>query len=253
MGMASRYDLNRLEVELASTRTKLEDAKGDIADRAGNLAVLLGIRDWRPKAAGTLSPMPMETGAFDNPRARALNSPATLSALGEEKVAQSAAEVARRERWPVPSISLGRAWTSEPFGAANFLGLSVEIPILDTRRGPVAKAEAEATAAAMRRDLVAAETAANLQRYADVIGARETALRRFEADAAARLPVLKEMSENAYRLGRGSIFELLDSTRSRYELHQTRIDLMAALVEAQLRYLGTSGELERGIGRIEKP
>jgi cobalt-zinc-cadmium efflux system outer membrane protein len=129
----------------------------------------------------------------------------------------------------------------------------VEIPILDTRRGPVAKAEAEATAAAMRRDLVAAETAANLQRYADVIGARETALRRFEADAAARLPVLKEMSENAYRLGRGSIFELLDSTRSRYELHQTRIDLMAALVEAQLRYLGTSGELERGIGRIEKP
>jgi len=253
LGMASRYDLNRLEVELASARTKLEDGKADIADHSGNLAALLGIYNWRPKADGILTPMSMAGNAFENLRERAMNSPATLAAQGEEKAAQSAVEVARRERWPVPSVSVGRAWTSEPFGAANFLGLSVEIPILDTRRGPVAKAESEATAAAMRRELAVAETTANLQRYTNVISARENALRRFDTDAAARLPALKEMAENAYRLGRSSIFELLDSTRSRFELQQTRIDLLAALVEAQLRYLAISGELERGMARAAKP
>ena len=56
------------------------------------------------------------------------------------------------------------------------------------------------------------------------------------------------MAEDAYRFGRSSIFELLDSTRSRFELHQTRIDLVASLVDAQLRFLATSGELERSVG-----
>ena len=253
LGMASRYDLTRLEVELGSFRTRLEDAKGDIADRAGNLAALLGMQNWRPKAAGNLIPLAMAPDALGNNRDRALSSPAALSALGEEKLAQSAVEVARRERWPVPSVSVGRSWTSDPFGAVNFLGLSVEIPLLDTRRGPVAKAEVEATAATLRRELVTAEAAAMLQRYASVIAARQSALQRFDAEAASRLLALKEMAENAYRLGRGSIFELLDSTRSRYELHQMRIDLMFALVEAQLRFLATSGELERSMGRAEKP
>lgn len=245
LGMASRYDMNRLEVELANARTRLEDGKGDIADRAGNLAALLGIQNWRPKASGRLTPITLANDAFDNARERALNSPAAMAAQSEEKAAQSAVEVARRERWPIPSVNLGRSWTTEPFGAANFLGLSVEIPLFHTRRGPVAKAEAEANAATLRRELAAAETAANLQRYASVISARENALRRFDSDAAARLPALKEMAENAYRLGRSSVFELLDSTRSRYELHQTRLDLTAALMEAQMRYLAISGELER--------
>ena len=61
------------------------------------------------------------------------------------------------------------------------------------------------------------------------------------------------MAEDAYRFGRSSIFELLDSTRSRYDLHQTRIDLVAALIEAQLRFLATSGELERSVGPTPTP
>lgn len=247
-GVASRYDVTRLQIELGGFRAKLDDAKADIADRAGNLATLLGLPKWRPRAAGDLRPLVLRADALDNPRDRAPASPASITALREETAAHSGVEVARRERWPVPSVSAGRAWTSEPFGAANFLGLSVEIPILDTRRGPLAKAEAEAIAAAMRRELVQAEVATNLERYANVIAVREAALQRFQEDASARLPLLKQMAEDAYRLGRGTIFELLDSTRSRYDLHQTRIDLVTALVEAQLRFLATSGELERGIG-----
>jgi len=171
-----------------------------------------------------------------------------LAAIQDETVAKSGVEVARRERWPVPSISAGRAWTNDPFGATNFLGLSVEIPIFDTRRGPLAKAESEARAASLRRELAAAEVASNLDRLANVIAARQAALQRFEQETSKRLPLLKQMAEDAYRLGRGSIFELLDSVRSRYELQQTRIDLAAALVEAQLRFLATSGELERRVG-----
>ncbi len=247
-GMASRYDLIRLEVELGGIRMKIEEAKADVSDRAGNLAALLGLRNWRPRASGDLRPLTVVADALANPRDRAQTSPAAQTAIREESLAQSGVEVARRERWPVPSVSAGRAWTSEPYGASNFMGLSIEIPIFDTRQGPLARAEAEARAAAFRRELVVAEVAANLERLANVIAIRQVALQRFELEASARLPSLKQMAEDAYRLGRSSIFELLDSTRSRYDLQQTRIDLVAALLEAQLRFLATSGELERSAG-----
>ena len=247
-GVASRYDVTRLEIELGGFRAKLGDAQADTADRAGNLAALLGLQKWRPRATGDLRPLMLGADALASPRERAGSSPASITALREETAAQSNVEVARRERWPVPSVSAGRAWTSEPFGAANFLGLSVEIPILDSRRGPLARAESEAMSAALRRELAVAEVATNLERYANVITARQSALQRFQDEASARLPQLKQMAEDAYRFGRGSIFELLDSTRSRYDLHQTRIDLVAALVEAQLRFLAISGELERSVG-----
>jgi cobalt-zinc-cadmium efflux system outer membrane protein len=252
-GVASRYDLTRLDVELGGFRAKLEDAKADIADRSGNLAALLGLQNWRPRATGELRPMVLGADALASPRERAGTSPASITALREETAAQSGVEVARRERWPVPAVSAGRAWTSEPFGAANFLGLSVEIPILDTRRGPLAKAEADARTAAFRRELAVSEVATNLERYANVIAARQAALQRFQDEASARLPVLKQMAEDAYRFGRSSIFELLDSTRSRFDLHQTRIDLVAGLVEAQLRFLALSGELDRSAGLAAEP
>jgi outer membrane protein, heavy metal efflux system len=247
-GMASRYDLTRLDVELGGARAKLDDARAEVASRAGNLAALLGLPDWRPRAAGTLSALPLDAAALTQPRDRAATSPATVAAMREETAAQSGIEVARRERWPVPSVSAGRSWTSDPYGAANFVGLSVEIPILDTRRGPLAKAESDASAATLRRALAHAEVAATLERLAEVILARQAAVQRFEEDAAARLPALKQMAEDAYRLGRGSILELLDSTRSRYDLLQTRIDLVAALLEAQVRFLATSGDLDRAVG-----
>ena len=50
------------------------------------------------------------------------------------------------------------------------------------------------------------------------------------------------MAEDAYRLGRGTILELVDATRSRYELQQIRRDLAAALLEAQVRLLALLGD-----------
>lgn len=245
LGAASRYDVTRLDVEVGSFRTKLADAQADITDRSGNLAALLGIANWQPKADGRLVPLMTEGDVADYSPDRALSAPAARAAIEDEKAAQSAVDLARRERTPGVSLSAGHSWTSNPFGSANFLGLTVEIPLFDTRRGPLAKAEAEASAATLRRELATAEVSANLQRYSNVISARKAAVQRFEKDAAGRLPLLKEMTENAYRLGRGSLFELLDASRSRHELYQTRIDLTAALLEAQLRYLAISGDLER--------
>jgi outer membrane protein, heavy metal efflux system len=247
-GMASRYDVTRIEVELGGTRAKLEEARARVADRAGALAALLGFSRWRPQARGTLTPLAIDVTAPAGASDKASASPAAVAALREEEAAQAGVEVARRERVPVPTFSVGRAWTSDPFGAANYAGVSVEIPILDARRGPQARAQAQAIQANLRRQLIEAETAANLNRLAQVIALRTVALDRFERESAQRIPQIKQMAEDAYRLGRGTMLELLDAVRSRNELQQSRVELAAALLEAQVRYLALSGELDQRTG-----
>ena len=130
--------------------------------------------------------------------------------------------------------------------------MSVEIPILDARRGPQAKAEAQAIQANLRRQLVEAETAANLDRLAQIISHRKTSLEHFDREATQRIAALKQMAEDAYQLGRGSILELLDAVRSRYELQQARVELAAALLEAQVRYLALNGTLEQRLGSARR-
>lgn len=244
-GMASRYDVTRMDVELGAATSRLEEAKADIADRSGQLAALLGFPGWQPRASGVLAALQLADMPPSPPRDIATSSPALRSALSEEKVAESAVELAQRERWPTPSFSVGRSWTSDPFGSANFVGFSVEIPLLDTRRGALKKAESDARAARLRRNLVETEVRTNLERYSAMIAARRSALQSHDQGAARQLPALKQMAEDAYRLGRGMVFDLLDATRARLELQQTRVDLLASLVDAQLRYLAISGRLDQ--------
>ena len=198
-GVASRYDLARLEIEFGSFRARLDDAQADIADRAGSLAALLGLPQLTPRAVGVLGPLQLGADALKAPRDRAPASPAVSAAAGEERAARSGIEVARSERWPVPSVSVGRAWTSDPFGAANFLGLSVEIPIFDTRRGPVARAESEAAAraAGLPRDsysVVHLDLASldSVRAFVDAFRASGRRLDALVANAAVYLPTAKE-------------------------------------------------------------
>ncbi len=244
-GAASSYDTTRAEVELAGARVRWEDARTEVADQAGTLAALLGISGWRPQAEGRLDQMRSEYAG--TARRDIAVAPSLVAAASEEAVAQSAIELARRERWPTPTLNLGRTWSSNPYGAANYLGFTVEIPLLDTRRGQLARAQADARSASLRRELLAHELAAHQRRLTEVIDGRRGALVSFERNAVARLEPLRGMAEDAYRLGRGSVLELLDATRSRHELQLSRIEMTAGLVEAQLRLLALTGELQAGL------
>jgi outer membrane protein, heavy metal efflux system len=166
--------------------------------------------------------------------------PASRVARDETALAEARIEVAHRERYPVPSVSLGRTWTSGPFGSANFVGLSSEIPILDDRRALEDKARAEAAAARERERGINAALRAEYQRHRETLSVRRAALERFDKDVFEREATFREMAESAYRLGRGTLFELLDARRTQIEAVSARLELLAAIVESQLelRVLG---------------
>ena len=242
-GMASRYDLARVELEVAAIAVRLAEARADAAEKSAGLASLLGAPGWRPRAEGVLAP----TGvAGELPALRAsvaAGNPQIISARREEDVASAAVRRAERERWPVPVLSLGRTWTSEPFGAANFIGFSTEVPILDSRRGQLEKAQADQRAAERRREAIEAEIGVELGRLVDALVERRAALERFERKVDVRSPALRQMAEDAYRLGRGTVLELIDAARTRVDARVTGIDLRAFTVQQELRILALTGGL----------
>jgi len=242
-GMSSRYDLARVEVELAGVTARMEEARSDRVNQSAGLATLIGAPGWRPTAIGTPIPagLPADAAAWRN--LLVSGNPQINVARREENVAQAALQRTEHERWPVPVLSLGRTWTSDPFGAANFVGLSTEILLLDTRRGPLDRAKAELQAAQRRREEIESAVSVELFRLLDSLAQRRTALEQFERKVGTGMPALKQMAEDAYRLGRGSILELIDATRSRLDTRLTNVDLRAAIVQQELQIKALTGKL----------
>lgn len=237
-GMASQYDLLRIDVEMATWHTRLTEADTELTFCQSQLATLLGFVDWKPRGIGELLPLNMNT---TNPNEANKNLD-LVAALQEETAAQAYTEVAQRERFPGVSLTASRFWTNTPFGATNTIGITVEIPIFETRGGAFDRAKAEEQAANLRRHLTEAEVQADEQRYSTLVIQRTEALNHFRKQLASRLPGLKQMAEDAYQLGKSSIIDLLDATRTRYETQLNYLELTASLIEAQLRLQAVRGD-----------
>ena len=236
-GMASRYDLARADAELSLASVGVQRAEAEAAEHAAALAALAGTGGWRPQAQGSLESLrPLPSVDAD---ALLDRSPVLQTARAETRAAEARIELAQRERFPVPSIGIGRTWTSGPFGAANFLGVSSEIPILDTRRAQEDKARAEAAAVRSRERAIEAGLRAALQRHIEVLRARRAALERLKGGDASFL----EMAESAYRLGRATLFELLDARRTQLEAADARLELLGAIAESGIEIEAISGSL----------
>ena len=239
-GMASRYDLARADAERALASLGAQRSQTEIHEQAAALAALVDAPGWRPQAMGSL--VNLKTDLADVETDLAAN-PALRLARAETEAAEARIELAHRERYPVPSVSLGRTWTSGPFGATNFVGVASEIPILDNRRALEDRANAEAAAARERERGTTAALRAELQKQRDSLRVRREALERFEREVAQRQPPFLEMAESAYRLGRGTLFELLDARRTQLEAAIARLELLAAIVEAHVELRSLAGNL----------
>ncbi|QSA96618.1 TolC family protein [Methylococcus sp. EFPC2] len=242
-GSASPYDVLRMSVEAQSVETRLDSARADLAATGGELGMLLGFPDWKPDALGTLAPIGIAADSRRLWEEAEHSNPELVAAQRAEQAADAGLEQARRERWPTPSILLGSAFTNRPYGNAFFAGVSVELPLFDRGQGGMARAAAEKQTVLLERDLLRAKTRTELDRAVELLARRRASLDKFEREVLGRLPDLKQMAESAYRLGKGTLLELLDAARSRTDIRLSHVELIQAETEAELDALKASGLL----------
>jgi outer membrane protein, heavy metal efflux system len=233
-GEASEYDALRVETEFRSTDALLGDARGDLADASGRLAVLLGRPGAFLRAAGELAPPPAAPLDADALWAEAVEHlPSLAAARRDEDAAASAESAARRDAWPVPVLTGGAEWTQDARSTSVVFGVSIPLPTLDRNQGAVARARARQDEATLARKAVEAESRADLDRAVRVAVERRAALAELDAAVSSRLPEMRTMAEAAYREGRGDILELLDAFRSLTQTRLARVDAFAGVAHAE--------------------
>ena len=73
---------------------------------------------------------------------------------------------------------------------------------------------------------------------------RRAALAAFDRDVVDRLPTLRPMAEDAYRMGQGGIVELLDAAEARTEAELAGVELVESVVQAEVDLLGAAGAVD---------
>lgn len=243
-GAASAYDLARVEVEVGVLSGRFETARADASVESSQLAGLLAITNGLPMAAGALEPWEIPSRFLFDPEAQTAASPQALAAARDAAAAAAGIKSASRSRWPELSLEGGRTWTHHPYGAADFVQVNVEVPIWDTRKGQYEKAKSDARAAEARQASALAEAEAIIRQLSETVERRQASLERYKTDIEPRLAKLKEMSAEAYLMGRHTVFELLDAEQARREVMLEKIETLSSLLEAQIRLLAATGQLE---------
>src|SRR4051812_3631591 len=240
-GVASRYDVARADAEASLAALGLQRAEMAVSEQSASIAAFVDDRAWRPRAAGSLEGLvAAPTGGEDDAVER---SPILRAARDEVAAAEARVELADRELLPIPGLQLGRTWTSGPFGAANYVGIASEIPLSRDRRSLADKAKAQAQAARERERAAGASLRSDYRRQAEALRLRRDALARFDREVFSRQSEFLEMAEASYRLGRGSLFELLDARRTQLEAVAARLELLGGIAESQIELRALGGEL----------
>lgn len=231
-GEGSRFDRLRVEQELAELQQIATSAAISVSDARASVMALLpvdvtvtGVEMARSPGAPALDAEALWLRARD---ARA--ELRALRAAGDR--ARLEADVARRERWPIPTVSGGlkRADTGVDRERGGVFGLSVAVPLFDTGARMAARWSAEAERVAAERTVVEQQVRAEVQRAVDALVRRRQAMSDTQGDALGA--ELAATAEVAYREGEIGVSALLDAVRtaSRARLRdlERRLDLHLA-------------------------
>ena len=178
------------------------NAATDVEDVSGQLAALLGLPGWSPRAVGTLDVGVVSTDVEVLWATAQRRRPSLVALRQQQAAARGGLFLARRERLPVPALSGGTQTTRDVNGTSAFVGFSMPLPLFDHNQGAVAKATAQIDAADLSLQAGLGEARAEIERAATVLKKRREALQRVRGRGhASGVPTLRRMAEDAYREG----------------------------------------------------
>ena len=246
-GDISEYDLERIRVEVATFRSQLMSARAELVEASGELANLLASPGGFPLARGDLEPLDLKFDYASLAASMQGIHPRIQAARNRGVAARSGITLARKERLPVPELEMGwwhaHAPTRNTAGAL-FVGISMPTLLFDRGQGKIARADAEALQAAYRQQTVTAEAETQLQSAWQVHFRLKHALDMYGQQIRGRLPDLREMAEESYQEGEIQLIELLDAVNVSVEPQLTYLDLLEAVMHAEIDVLSAAGMVE---------
>lgn len=213
-GRASEGHAARVYLAAALAQGTAADRKAAAAASSGELARLLGLTPDQVVEIGT------SACAATQPASAMGAPPEVEAARARAEAAAAGLDLARAARIPdvEPQVGFRRAAGTQ----ALYVGLAFELPFFNRRGGATTAAEAEWQAS--QADVRDIQSLAETERLAarQALDALDAAGARFRGDWMRNLDRTVEATEARYQLGEGTLVELLDGRRARFEAQASR-------------------------------
>ena len=243
-GTRSRYDGARLNLQQAQMSMQVSKAQAELKDAASRVAATAALPQWSARAAGSLqadssSMRPGYQTLWDQAQMRL---PTLRAAQAELDQAQQKIKLEEREALPTPTIGVARI-RDRYDGSYNQIGVNIEVPLFDRHQGAIERAKVEAEQAELRRDAALLAAQSELQRALEQLQIRRSAVIDYEKQGLAQIAPLHQMAQDAYKLGQGTILELIDALGSINEHRLEHLELVKEMLDAEWEVRLSSGNL----------
>lgn len=225
-GAGSPYAVERIDLELASLTSRLDDAHVTEQAASSALAILIGMPSLPIHASGTLDVVAKPGLDAGHPLLQTLRAQIEAAHADETR--------AHADAIPTPSLALSAFATDGPQGVAVIAGFTIPLPLFDRNQGAVARARAEARKSELELEATAKELGGELARATRELSLRQEALAHYQGDAMHRLAKVRDMAEASFKNGQGGIVELLDALTAITDAKLQELELRQAVAEADL-------------------
>lgn len=241
-GEAARYEIIKADAELINARQQEQSAR--LLAEQSQLTL-------NRLAAGQLPSRFDLALSLQDPVAQAQlkninwqSHPELLQLQSEVDKAEAQKNSAKASRWP--GLELRYAQTREPDIRNNTVGVSMQIPLFDQRRGPIDEAASEAERARLRMEGRKAELEQQMLQAWKVMEMAQVRTKALSEGAVREAESALRVAEAAYRFGERGILDVLDAQRV---LRTVRADLLEARYQLQSARI----ELDFLAGRYAQP
>ncbi len=243
-GTRSRYDGARLNLQQAQMSMQVRKAQAALKDAASRVASIAALPQWQVTVDGSLQASDLRHAPAYGPLWETAQTrlPVLRAAQAELERARQKIKLEQREALPTPTFGVARIRNGVD-GSFNQVGVNVEIPLFDRRQGGIDRAKVEADQAELRRDAAVLAAQSELQRSLQQLQLRRSAVRDYEKEGLAQIAPLHQMAQDAYKLGKGTILELIDALGSITEHRLEHLELVKDMLDAEWEVRLASGDL----------
>jgi outer membrane protein TolC len=245
-GAISAFDLNAPRLALMRARSDLADAQRILAEARPSLADALGLPDAALEGADVLVDLTIvAAAALTSRQARetALLARTDIrGALADYAASQSALQLEIAKQYPDIHLSPGYMWNAGSTGEHDWqIGGTIELPVLNRHRGPIAEAAARRNASAARFLALQAKVLSEIDAAVAAFHAAGTNVAAQESLVSAQTKQ-QQLIEAQFDAGAVDRLEVLPA---QVELNAAEM----ARFEAQVKFQQALGKLENAVQR----
>lgn len=240
VGEAARLELTRAEAELASARIQVRSAELRFAAAVSSLSAAIGAPVGKLELQADLDPPEVLPPLNDLRGDMLARHPSVAVAQAEIRRTEAAVASEKAQRIPQPSVWMD--WFQQPEAAQYRFGVTIPIPILNRREGPIAEALAERRRATALADQRRVQLTAALEQAYNLYQVANQQVEIFETGTLLQAEAAVRAAQAAFKFGERGIIEVLDAQRvlraAQLEYLNAKFDRQQALIELeQLRVL----------------